>query len=774
MKFDVFLSHNSKDKPIVEQIAHKLEAKGIKVWLDKWNLIPGDPWQEDLEQALDDSQTIALFVGPHNISPWENEEMRSAIEERVQDKKRRVIPVLLPSAPDNKTLKLPRFLKRLTWVDLRAGINDEETLYRLECGIKGISPGKTSKKESAVPSKDDAPPPVGDLPIGSYLPFPPNPLFEGRIEALKKLAESLLNNTGTSVVINQAIIGMGGLGKTQLAVEFAYRYGNYFRGVHWLDLANPSQLEAEIARCGMEMILANFPADQPSQVALTLNTWKADGPRLLVLDNLEAVDEANHVLPRLRHSNLRLLVTSRRTDWTPAAGLHALPLEVFTPEESLAFLQNALKGRKDKDADLASLGERLGHLPLGLELASRYLNDHPRLNIPAYLQQAEQALEHPSMKDWRTDMLGLTPTQHDTSLLSTFALSWNALKDETAQKMFLTAGYLAPNTPIPLEIFEKTLEISSDTCDELLNTLFGLGLLRKGEEDLPTIHPLLAEYARGLTKENEKLQEKLVDQIAKIAKPINEYGIPSGYTPLRLHVLILASFSETASLPNAASLWANYGFHLKMIADYSGARTAFERALKIDEATLGPDHPNVAIHVNNLGVVVQAMGDLPGARTAYERALKIDEATFGPDHPNVAIDVNNLGSVMQDMGDLPGARTAYERALKIDEATFGPDHPNVAIDVNNLGMVMQAIGDLPGASAAFERALKIDEANFGLNHPDVAIDVNNLGSVMKAMGDLPGARTAFERALKILKQFLPPDHPNIKIVQGNLDSLGNK
>jgi TIR domain-containing protein len=99
MKFDVFLSHNSKDKPIVEQIAHRLEAKGLKVWLDKWNLVPGDPWQEELEKALDDSQTVAIFVGPNSISPWENEEMRSALEVRVHDKTRRVIPVLLRMHP---------------------------------------------------------------------------------------------------------------------------------------------------------------------------------------------------------------------------------------------------------------------------------------------------------------------------------------------------------------------------------------------------------------------------------------------------------------------------------------------------------------------------------------------------------------------------------------------------------------------------------------------------------------------------------------------------
>ena len=153
----------SKDKPIVEQFAHKLEAKGVKVWLDKWNLIPGEAWQEDLETALDESQTIVVFVGPHDISPWENEEMRSAIEERVQDKSRRVIPVLLPGAPDNTSLKLPRFLKRLTWVDMRKGIDDEESFHRLVSGIKGVSPGKTSNKEAALPSEDDPPPPVGDL-----------------------------------------------------------------------------------------------------------------------------------------------------------------------------------------------------------------------------------------------------------------------------------------------------------------------------------------------------------------------------------------------------------------------------------------------------------------------------------------------------------------------------------------------------------------------------------------------------------------------------------
>lgn len=142
MDFDVFLSHNGRDKPAVEQIAHVLTQKyGLKCWLDKWNLIPGEPWQEALEEALDQCRTVAVFVGPNTISPWENEEMRAALATRVQEKKRRVIPVLLPGAPDSRDLELPRFLSRLTWVDFRGGLADENALYRLYCGIQGIKPG---------------------------------------------------------------------------------------------------------------------------------------------------------------------------------------------------------------------------------------------------------------------------------------------------------------------------------------------------------------------------------------------------------------------------------------------------------------------------------------------------------------------------------------------------------------------------------------------------------------------------------------------------------
>jgi hypothetical protein len=140
-RYDVFLSHNSHDKPSVEELARRLVKVGIRPWLDKWNLVPGEPWQEAIEEALDACQTVAVFLGPSGIGPWENEEMRSALEERVRNASRRVIPVLLPGSSMPEREQLPRFLRRLTWVDFRGGIDDANAFHRLLSGIKGVPPG---------------------------------------------------------------------------------------------------------------------------------------------------------------------------------------------------------------------------------------------------------------------------------------------------------------------------------------------------------------------------------------------------------------------------------------------------------------------------------------------------------------------------------------------------------------------------------------------------------------------------------------------------------
>ena len=143
IQYDVFLSHSSVDKPGVEELARRLKKEGIEPFLDKWNLIPGQPWQEAIEEALGQSASCAVIIGSGPLGPWQHEEMRAALEHRVSGSRGKfpVIPVLLPAAERPHDHDLPMFLKRMTWVEFPKDLDDEQSFHRLVCGIRGTAPG---------------------------------------------------------------------------------------------------------------------------------------------------------------------------------------------------------------------------------------------------------------------------------------------------------------------------------------------------------------------------------------------------------------------------------------------------------------------------------------------------------------------------------------------------------------------------------------------------------------------------------------------------------
>jgi tetratricopeptide (TPR) repeat protein len=142
-KFQVFLSHSSGDKAAVEELAVRLRREGIEPWLDKWNLVPGDPWQPAVERALDECATCAVVIGPGGFGGWQNEEMRAAIARRASEGQGgfRVIPVLLPGVDRPERGKLPAFLLASTWVEFRRSLDEADAFRRLICGIQGQEPG---------------------------------------------------------------------------------------------------------------------------------------------------------------------------------------------------------------------------------------------------------------------------------------------------------------------------------------------------------------------------------------------------------------------------------------------------------------------------------------------------------------------------------------------------------------------------------------------------------------------------------------------------------
>ena len=157
-RFDVFLSHNSADKPMVRRLEKKLQARGLRVWLDESQLVPGRPWQEALESIISKVGAVAVLIGGSGVGPWETPEMRACLQESVR-RGLSVIPVLLPGAPAEP--ELPVFLREFTWVDLRGGLR-KKGIDRLHWGITADSLSRADTKGPVEPMlrvvHPDAPP----------------------------------------------------------------------------------------------------------------------------------------------------------------------------------------------------------------------------------------------------------------------------------------------------------------------------------------------------------------------------------------------------------------------------------------------------------------------------------------------------------------------------------------------------------------------------------------------------------------------------------------
>ncbi|GAK61316.1 methyltransferase type 11 [Candidatus Vecturithrix granuli] len=150
--YTVFFSFNSEDREAVEYLARYLaDQANLRPWFDQWELIPGEPWVRNLERGLAASATCAVFVGKSGEGPWQKREVETALRQQVEHQDFRVIPVLLPDAPHQPTL--PMFLSGNMWVDFRGKrLDDDDTLWRLECGIRGVAPGRgRNQTSSALP-----------------------------------------------------------------------------------------------------------------------------------------------------------------------------------------------------------------------------------------------------------------------------------------------------------------------------------------------------------------------------------------------------------------------------------------------------------------------------------------------------------------------------------------------------------------------------------------------------------------------------------------------
>jgi len=399
----------------------------------------------------------------------------------------------------------------------------------------------------------------GDPPPGSHLPLSPNAVFTSREMDLLELAKELHPSSTTGAGMTQrsvVITGGGGMGKTQLAVEFCYRYGRFFQNVNWIHA--DQEIPMEIAECGSAMGLPEWPNKVEDQVALTLMAWQDGGPHLVVFDNVtdpSIIQKWMHRLPRCK-----LLLTALQSQWPPDLDIKPRPLHTMPRDGSRDLLRKLAPRLKTVlDDELDDIAERLGDLPLALDLAGRYLADRQRLSPKEYLNDLEKAgsaLGHSSFRDW----VKHSPTNHKTNLAATFSMSWDRLcndeTDDMARQVFKACGYCASNTPIPLELLEKTIvsDDSSEMLDRAVMRLSELGLITPNDSG-PSLHTLLSEFARLVDEKSaDGLLRPLANAFIELAYGARKNGQPWMMIIPQKHLTPIYRFAKTAGLKEAKIL----------------------------------------------------------------------------------------------------------------------------------------------------------------------------------------------------------------------------
>jgi tetratricopeptide (TPR) repeat protein len=820
-----FISYNRADRSWAEWIAWHLEEAGYTTALQAWDFPAGSNFVHQMQNAISDAErTIAVLSPDYLTSRFTQPEWEAAFAQDPTGEKGLLVPVRV------RQCEPKGLLPQIVYIDLLGFL--EETAARdallARVGREGGKPmrGKPTKKPVfplATSTATGKPRFPGALPPKWNISYSRNPNFTGRVQLLNSLRTKLLSGQPAAPI--QVVTGLGGVGKTQIAVEYAYRFASDYELVWLLRAEELTKLTIDYTALASKLELREKDAseqlnaeERASAIVGSVRDWLSqNGGWLLIFDNAPGPTDVRDYLPQ--GATGHVIVTSRNANWQ---GMSALPVESMKPEESVNFLlSRTKKDRKDNEEAASRLAEALGSLPLALEQAGAYIEE-TGCSIEAYLD-----LFRIYSKKLMTHEAG---SNYQETVATTWKVSFEQVKKSSAEaeNLLSLCAFLAPDEiPLPVLISKGSrhlpdslaMAIRDDTGFlSLLASLRRYSLVKVSEDLFVSVHRLVQAVGRDRLSEgdmkkwagiavlllNEAFQfdrnkpqtwpacstllphalaaTEHAKELQVAMKPTGELVTAlSKYSVGRAEfATVKAAFKQALWMdehihdpdhPTVAQDATNLGFLLKNKGDLQDARPYFERALKINLQAYGADDPRVATSRNNLGIILKDLGCLKQAQREFKRALKINENKYGAEHLEVVVILNNLGYLLKDQGDLDGAQMYFERALQIKEAEQGGDRRGVATTLNNLGIIRAAKDDLDPAQTYFKRALEENEKFYGANHPEVATTLNNLGYLMKKKSDVERARRYFRRALRIYEAVYGRDHPNVATTRENLSSL---
>jgi tetratricopeptide (TPR) repeat protein len=647
----------------------------------------------------------------------------------------------------------------------------------------GLIPQKNEEVSTSSALSDSKP--SSSLPIWN-VPYRRNPFFTGRDNILSHLYAVLQDNKTAALTQAQAISGLGGIGKTQIAVEYAYRFSDVYQAILWVTASSREAFTSDFVKLAALLDLPEQHEQDQEFVVRAVKRWLSTHTHwLLILDNVDNLDMLADFLPV--HSSGDVLITTR----LQALGMLAQSIEVekMGLDEGVMFLLRRTKllatgagldqSTQENLAQAVEIVTALDGLPLALDQAGAYIEE-THCSLSHYLD-----LYGTSRKELLRRR-GRFPVDHPDSVAITWSISFQKVEHESlaAADLLHLLAFLDPEA-IPEEIIIKSavelgteLELVENAplkVDTILELLLRYSLIRRNSLSRSlSIHRLVQAVLKdGMDKTTQRLwAERAIRAVNRIfpAVELNTWEECQRCLP---HVLICATYIEEYELafPEAARLFNETATYLIIHAQYEQAELLLHRALSIRQQVLDADHPDTARTLNDLGVLYLTQSKYQQAEPLLQQALAIRRSKLGKEHSDTATSLNNRAQLYYEQGHYSSAERMYKEALKIRQRVLQPGHPDIAQSLNNLAELYTVLGKFSQAESLYEEALSSQKITLGSEHPLVAQTLNNIALLYRSKGEYAQAEQYYQKALDIQEQVLGSDHPDVAETLNNLARL---
>src|SRR4051794_33318667 len=728
---DFFISHAGRDTGWAEWLGWQLQQAGWTVELDVWDWSPGEDFVARMAAALERAdRLLAVCTEAYFVSAFGGAELRAAFAGSAATQ-RRIVPVLV------EPVTLPPLYAPLIHLDL-TGLDEAAAAARLRDRLAGVRPTGPPPfpRPGPAPMSEDKPRFAGALPAVWKAP-PRNPRFTGRDGMLAELRRRLRAGEGTLVV--QALYGLGGVGKTQLAIEYAHRFAADYQLVWWIDAEQPVLIPEQLAALAARLDLAPGPT-MADTVDRLLTELRHRGRWLLVFDNAERPGDVADYRPG---GAGHVLITSRSPGWGALGG--RLEVDVLTRPETIALLR----------ARIPMMTEELAAAQ-----AAGYLE---QTDLPAadYLRRFRT---HRATLLARGDVVG-----YHGRVDTAWALSLQRLRgeDPAAVQLLQLAAFLAPE-PIPLALFSQHPELMEeplrgtaadpDALADTVGALVDYSLIRRSADGFQAHRLVQAVIRQQLPSDRQQATAERGVALLAAASPRDPEDPVSWGAYARLASHVLATAPQGDHDPAGRHLVLDTARFLHAKGDSRGSRAVGAPLLDRWRSILGPDHPDTLTAASTLILALAQLGEAEPARALSEDTLQRSRRVLGLDHPTTLWAAAALIQILNQLGAAKPARALSEAPLQRCRRAFGPDHATTLGVAAALTLALVQLGAAKPARALGEDTVQRCHRVLGLDHPTTLWVAAALTLALVQLGEVEPARALGEDTVQRCRRAFGPDH----------------